>query len=206
MKLKDMTVVEFINATNSKAPVPGGGSIAALNAALSAALISMVAGLTLDSPKYASVHEKMQAIKTEADALQANFIRYIDEDSEAFDQVMAAFKMPKGTEEEQKARSEAIQAAYKTAASVPFAVATSANKLLALANEVVLHGNQSALSDCAGATLNARSAIMGAFYNVKINLTSIKDQLFVQELTTKMQEIESALSTTEGAVLANTKL
>ncbi|MHC1718047.1 MAG: cyclodeaminase/cyclohydrolase family protein [Acidaminococcaceae bacterium] len=206
MKLKDMTVVEFINATNSKAPVPGGGSIAALNAALSAALISMVAGLTLDSPKYAAVHEKMQAIKTEADALQANFIRYIDEDSEAFDQVMAAFKMPKGTEEEQKARSEAIQSAYKTAASVPFAVATSANKLLALANEVVLHGNQSALSDCAVATLNARSAIMGAFYNVKINLTSIKDQLFVQELTTKMQEIESALSTTEGTVLANTKL
>lgn len=206
MKLKDMTVAEFINATNSKAPVPGGGSIAALNAALSAALIAMVAGLTLDSPKYAAVHEKMQAIKTEADELQAKFIRYIDEDSEAFDQVMAAFKMPKGTEEEQKARSEAIQAAYKTAASVPFAVATSANKLLNLANEVVLHGNQSALSDCAVATLNARSAIMGAFYNVKINLTSIKDQQFVQELTTKMQEIESVLPATEHAVLANTKL
>ena len=206
MKLKDMTVAEFINATNSKAPVPGGGSIAALNAALSAALIAMVAGLTLDSPKYAVVHEKMQAIKTEADELQAKFIRYIDEDSEAFDQVMAAFKMPKGTEEEQKARSEAIQAAYKTAASVPFAVATSANKLLALANEVVLHGNQSALSDCAVATLNARSAIMGAFYNVKINLTSIKDQQFVQELRATMQEIENALPDKESMILGNTKL
>lgn len=206
MKLKDMTVVEFINATNSKAPVPGGGSIAALNAALSAALIAMVAGLTLDSPKYAAVHEKMQAIKTEADELQAKFIRYIDEDSEAFDQVMAAFKMPKGTEDEQKARSAAIQTAYKTAASVPFAVATAANKLLALANEVILHGNQSALSDCAVATLNARSAIMGAFYNVKINLTSIKDQQFVQELTATMQAIESALPTTEQMVLGNTKL
>lgn len=206
MKLKDMTVAEFINATNSKAPVPGGGSIAALNAALSAALIAMVAGLTLDSPKYAAVHEKMQAIKTEADALQAQFTRYIDEDSEAFDQVMAAFKLPKGTEEEQKARSAAIQAAYKTAASVPFAVATSANRLLALANEVILHGNQSALSDCAVATLNARSAVMGAFYNVKINLTSIKDQQFVQELTTKMVEIESALPTLEHTVLGNTKL
>ena len=206
MKLKDMTVAEFINATNSKAPVPGGGSIAALNAALSAALIAMVAGLTLDSPKYAVVHEKMQAIKTEADELQAKFIRYIDEDSEAFDQVMAAFKMPKSTEEEQKARSEAIQAAYKTAASVPFAVATSANKLLALANEVVLHGNQSALSDCAVATLNARSAIMGAFYNVKINLTSIKDQQFVQELRATMQEIENALPDKESMILGNTKL
>jgi len=206
MKLKDMTVVEFINATNSKAPVPGGGSIAALNAALSAALISMVAGLTLDSPKYSAVHEKMQAIKTEADELQAKFIRYIDEDSEAFDQVMAAFKLPKGTEDEQKARSAAIQTAYKAAASVPFAVATAANKLLALANEVILHGNQSALSDCAVATLNARSAIMGAFYNVKINLTSIKDQQFVQELTATMQEIENALPTTESTILGNTKL
>ena len=206
MKLKDMTVVEFINATNSKAPVPGGGSIAALNAALSAALISMVAGLTLDSPKYAEVHEQMQAIKTEADELQAKFIHYIDEDSEAFDQVMAAFKMPKGTEDEQKARSAAIQTAYKTAASVPFAVATAANKLLALANEVIIHGNQSALSDCAVATLNARSAIMGAFYNVKINLTSVKDQQFVQELTATMQEIENALPATEHTVLSNTKL
>ncbi|MGL5206435.1 MAG: cyclodeaminase/cyclohydrolase family protein [Acidaminococcaceae bacterium] len=206
MKLKEMTVEEFITATNSKAPVPGGGSIAALNAALSAALIAMVAGLTLDSPKYAAVHEKMQAIKTEADTLQAQFTRYIDEDSEAFDQVMAAFKLPKTTEEEQKARSAAIQSAYKTAASVPFAVAANASKLLELANEIVLYGNQSALSDCAVATLNARSAIMGAFYNVKINLTSIKDQQFVQELTTKMQEIESSLAATETAVLANTHL
>ncbi|WP_303063775.1 cyclodeaminase/cyclohydrolase family protein [Acidaminococcus massiliensis] len=206
MELRKLTVEGFINETASSSPAPGGGSIAALNAASSAALITMVANLTLGKEKYAAVEEDMKEVAAKAGALKDDFLALIDEDSNAFNKIMAAFKLPKDTDEVQKARSAAIQDATKGAALVPFRVGQKANELFALAEEVITKGNQNAITDGAVAAMNARAAVRGAFLNVKINLGSIKDGLFVEDLQKKMAEIENEVDAREQALLDKVKL
>lgn len=206
MELKKLTVEGFINETASSSPAPGGGSIAALNAASSAALIAMVAQLTLGKEKYAASQEEMQEVAGKASALKDQFLAFIDEDSSAFNKIMAAFKLPKDTDEAKKARSAAIQDATKEAAMVPFKVGQTANELFALAEAVILRGNPNAVTDGAVAAMNARAAVRGAFLNVKINLGSIKDALFVEELKRRMAEIEADVDAREQALLQKVKL
>ena len=206
MELRKLTVEGFINETASSSPAPGGGSIAALNAASSAALITMVANLTLGKEKYAAVEGDMKEVAAKAGALKDDFLALIDEDSNAFNKIMAAFKLPKDTDEAKKARSAAIQEATKGAALVPFKVGQKANELFALAEEVITKGNQNAITDGAVAAMNARAAVRGAFLNVKINLGSIKDGLFVEDLQKKMAEIENEVDVREQALLGKVKL
>ena len=206
MELRKLTVEGFINETASSSPAPGGGSIAALNAASSAALITMVANLTLGKEKYAAVEGDMKEVAAKAGALKDDFLALIDEDSNAFNKIMAAFKLPKDTDEAKKARSAAIQDATKGAALVPFKVGQKANELFALAAEVITKGNQNAITDGAVAAMNARAAVRGAFLNVKINLGSIKDGLFVEDLQKKMAEIENEVDAREQALLGKVKL
>jgi len=206
MELKKLTVEGFINETASSSPAPGGGSIAALNAASSAALIAMVAQLTLGKEKYAASQEEMKEVAEKAGALKDQFLAFIDEDSNAFNKIMAAFKLPKDTDEAKKARSAAIQDATKGAALVPFKVGQKANELFALAEAVILRGNPNAVTDGAVAAMNARAAVRGAFLNVKINLGSIKDALFVEELKKRMAEIEADVDAREQALLGKVKL
>lgn len=206
MELRKLTVEGFINETASSSPAPGGGSIAALNAASSAALITMVANLTLGKEKYAAVEGDMKEVAAKAGALKDDFLALIDEDSNAFNKIMAAFKLPKDTDEAKKARSAAIQDATKGAALVPFKVGQKANELFALAEEVITKGNQNAITDGAVAAMNARAAVKGAFLNVKINLGSIKDGLFVEDLQKKMAEIENEVDAREQALLGKVKL
>ncbi len=206
MELKKLTVEGFINETASSSPAPGGGSIAALNAASSAALIAMVAQLTLGKEKYAASQEEMQEVAGKAGALKDQFLVFIDEDSSAFNKIMAAFKLPKDTDEAKKARSAAIQDATKEAALVPFKVGQTANELFALAEAVILRGNPNAVTDGAVAAMNARAAVRGAFLNVKINLGSIKDALFVEDLKKRMAEIEADVDAREQALLEKVKL
>lgn len=206
MELKKLTVEGFINETASSSPAPGGGSIAALNAASSAALIAMVAQLTLGKEKYAAAQEEMQEVAGKAGALKDQFLAFIDEDSSAFNKIMAAFKLPKDTDEAKKARSAAIQDATKEAALVPFKVGQKANELFALAEAVILRGNPNAVTDGAVAAMNARAAVRGAFLNVKINLGSIKDALFVEDLKKRMAEIEADVDAREQALLGKVKL
>ena len=206
MELRKLTVEGFINETASSSPAPGGGSIAALNAASSAALITMVANLTLGKEKYAAVEEDMKEVAAKAGALKDDFLALIDEDSNAFNKIMAAFKLPKDTDEAKKARSAAIQEATKGAALVPFKVGQKANELFALAEEVITKGNQNAISNGAVAAMNARASVRGAFLNVKINLGSIKDGLFVEDLQKKMAEIENEVDAREQALLGQVKL
>ena len=206
MELRKLTVEGFINETASSSPAPGGGSIAALNAASSAALITMVANLTLGKEKYAAVEEDMKEVAAKAGALKDDFLALIDEDSNAFNKIMAAFKLPKDTDEAKKARSAAIQEATKGAALVPFKVGQKANELFALVEEVITKGNQNAITDGAVAAMNARAAVRGAFLNVKINLGSIKDGLFVEDLQKKMAEIENEVDAREQALLGQVKL
>lgn len=206
MELKKLTVEGFINETASSSPAPGGGSIAALNAASSAALIAMVAQLTLGKEKYAASQEEMKEVAEKAGAMKDQFLAFIDEDSNAFNKIMAAFKLPKDTDEAKKARSAAIQDATKGAALVPFKVGQKANELFALAEAVILRGNPNAVTDGAVAAMNARAAVRGAFLNVKINLGSIKDALFVEDLKKRMAEIEADVDAREQALLEKVKL
>lgn len=206
MELKKLTVEGFINETASSSPAPGGGSIAALNAASSAALIAMVAQLTLGKEKYAASQEEMKEVAEKAGAMKDQFLAFIDEDSNAFNKIMAAFKLPKDTDEAKKARSAAIQDATKGAALVPFRVGQKANELFALAEAVILRGNPNAVTDGAVAAMNARAAVRGAFLNVKINLGSIKDALFVEDLKKRMAEIEADVDAREQALLEKVKL
>ena len=206
MELRKLTVEGFINETASSSPAPGGGSVAALNAASSAALIAMVADLTIGKEKYKASEEEMKDIAAKAGALKDQFLSLIDEDSNAFNKIMAAFKLPKDTDEAKKARSAAIQEATKGAALVPFKVGETANSLFALAEAVILRGNPNAVTDGAVAAMNARAAVRGAFLNVKINLGSIKDQVFVDDLKAKMAVIEKDVDAREQALLNKVNL
>lgn len=206
MELKALSVEGFINETGSSSPAPGGGSIAALNGAAGAALIEMVAALTIGKEKYAAVEEEMKAIQAKAHDMKAQFLAYIDEDSAAFNKIMAAFKLPKESDEDKKARSAAIQEATKGAALVPFKIGELANELLPLAATVIEKGNQNAITDGAVATMNARTSVHGAFLNVKINLGSIKDEAFVADLTAKMEAIENSIDEKEHALLNKVSL
>ena len=202
MELKKMTVEGFVQETSSSSPAPGGGSIAALNAASAAALIEMVAHLTLGKEKYAAVEKEMKEVAEKAASLKNQFLALIDEDSNAFNKIMAAFRMPKGSDEEKAVRSKAIQEATKGAALVPFKVGETANELFALADVVITRGN----TDGAVAAMNTRAAVRGAFLNVKINLGSIKDQTFVDDLNGKMAAIEKEVDGKEQALLGKVNL
>jgi len=198
--LKDMTVKEFIYETASDSPAPGGGSIAALSAASAAALIEMVANLTLIKKGYEDVKEEMEEIKKVSSEYKEKFINYIDEDSDSFNKIMAAFKMPKETEEQKKERSKIIQEGFKGAATVPLNVAKDAFALLPLAEKVVVKGNQNAVTDGAVAAMSARTAVLSALYNVKINLGSIKDEEFVADLKKQVAELEAKVNDEEKAI------
>lgn len=204
--LKDMTIKEFIYETASDSPAPGGGSIAALSAASAAALIEMVANLTIGKKGYEEVEEEMKELKGVAAEYKEKFINYIDEDSDSFNKIMDAFKMPKNTEEEKKARTKVIQEGFKGAATVPLNVAKDAFELLALAEKVIEKGNQNAVTDGAVAAMSARTAVHSALYNVKINLGSIKDEEFVNTTKKKIEELESNVDKIEEEILNKVEL
>lgn len=204
--LKDMTIKEFIYETASDSPAPGGGSIAALSAASAAALIEMVANLTIGKKGYEQVEEEMKELKGVAGEYKERFVNYIDEDSDSFNKIMDAFKLPKSTEEEKKARTKVIQEGFKGAATVPLNVAKDAFKLLALAEKVIEKGNKNAVTDGAVAAMSARTAVHSALYNVKINLGSIKDEKFVNDTKKKIEELESNVNKIEERILNKVKL
>ncbi|MBL7575806.1 formiminotetrahydrofolate cyclodeaminase [Peptoniphilus asaccharolyticus DSM 20463] len=186
--LKELTVAGFVAETSSDSPAPGGGSVSALAAAQAAALLGMVANLTVKSKKYEEVHEEMQKYAEELKELELDFVEDIDRDSNSFNGVMAAFKLPKETEEEKAIRSKTIQEEYKKAASVPLNVGLKTLKILDYAEVLVEKGNSNAITDVGVGLLNLKLAIRGAFYNVKINLGSIKDEEFIAETKKQMAE------------------
>ncbi|KGN69132.1 methenyltetrahydrofolate cyclohydrolase [Porphyromonas gulae] len=205
MILTDLTVKGFLAETAGQEPVPGGGSISALNGSIAAALAEMVANLTIGKKKYAEVEAEMQTIATEAAAIQKELVLDIDRDSDAYNKVFAAFKLPKETEEEKAVRSAQIQEMTKYAASVPMEVARRVHSLLPLIEAVVAKGNQNAITDGCVAMMCARTAIIGALLNVRINLTSIKDEDFVKTHTEEANAIEADAVRREAEVLAITK-
>lgn len=200
--LKDLTVTGFIEELASDSPAPGGGSIAALSAAQTAGLFAMVCALTVGNKKYADAKEEMEEYIPELKEYEKFFIDAIDHDANSFNGVIAAFKMPKETDEEKAARKEAIQTEYKNAANVPFSTGMKAMELIKYAEPLIVRGNQNAITDVGAGLHCLRSAVVVAFYNVKINLGSIKDEAYVAEKCREMDEALKELDTKISACIA----
>ncbi|HOU15126.1 MAG TPA: glutamate formimidoyltransferase [Anaerolineae bacterium] len=167
--------VGFLDAVAANTPAPGGGAVAALAGALAAALVTMVGRLTVGKRHYADVQEEATEAVTRAEKLRATLTKAMDEDSAAFNAVMAAYKLPKATEEEQHARDAAIQEATVHATEVPLATARAALEALELALLVASKGNVNAASDAATAAWMAMASIQSAALNVRVNAANLQD-------------------------------
>lgn len=188
MKLADMQVTQFCDVLASDAPAPGGGSIAALEGALGAALTAMVCGLTTvgkSREKYAEYQEFVLASQKKALDLKARFVDVMDRDTEAFNVVSAAFGMPKATDEEKAARSAAIQKGLEGCTRTPFEMMELAAETLELTAELLGKTNDSAASDLGVSALSMRAAIQGAWLNVLINIGSLKNKELAEDYRKK---------------------
>lgn len=178
--LTQKPVSTFLNELASSAPAPGGGSAAALGAAIGAALVSMVANLTVGKKQYVDVEEDIQRILERSETLRRRCEELLEQDVAAYTKVSEAYKMPRDTDEQKEARSAAIQDALKGATSVPMALAEACVEILKLCPESAEKGNVRAVSDVGVGALMAEAALRAAALNVWINLGSIKDQDFVR--------------------------
>jgi len=201
--LANLKITEYLEKAAAGTAVPGGGSVAALNASLAAGLTEMVANLTIGKKGYEAVEEEMNDIVGKTTELREKLTAAIDRDAEAYSEVMAAFKLPKATDQEKGLRSLEIQKAFKHAALVPLEVAHHAVEVIDLAGRAVDSGNKNAVTDGLVAAMNARTAALAALYNVKINLGSIEDDEFVKKLTRKINDLEQQAKTKEQKILAN---
>jgi formiminotetrahydrofolate cyclodeaminase len=199
--MKNMTINEFAKIVASDFPVPGGGSIAALCGAIGAALSEMVANLTVTKKKYADSKEEMTEIINKASLLREKLLNYIEEDSSAYNMVTLAYKLPKETEEEKAYRSGKIQEGLKVAASVPLKVAETAFEIFPLAEALVLRGNLSSVTDALVGAMMARTGVLSAILNIRINLDSIKDQEFIKDLKEKADALEEKTIIYEKKIL-----
>ena len=200
-EIAELTVKEFLDKVAGSDPVPGGGSVAALNGAVASALTAMAAGLTIGKKGYEEHEELMKHISRLSIRQQEVFVEYIDRDSEAYDHVFGCFKLPKSTDEEKAARSAAIQEATRFAALVPMQVARNACELMEIIADVARLGNQNAITDACVAMMAARSAVLGALLNVRINLGSLKDKTFVDELKREADHLEQLACMREKELL-----
>ena len=204
--LANLKITEYLEKAAAGTAVPGGGSVAALNASLAAGLTEMVANLTIGKKGYEAVAEEMNDIAGRTAELREKLTAAIDRDAEAYSAVMAAFKLPKATDPEMELRKQEIQKAFKQAALVPLEVANHAVKVIDLAGRAIDSGNKNAVTDGIVAAMNARTAALAALYNVKINLVSIEDDEFVKELTREINNLEQQAKSKEQEILASLKI
>ena len=166
----------FLDQLASSAPTPGGGSVAALCGALSAALSSMVANLTLGREKYRDIEPAVRAALERAEWLRSRFLELIDEDIAAYGALSAAYRLPKSTAEEQATRSSQIQAALTGAAEAPLRMVEQARQAMELCQTLVSIGNPNVISDVGVAAITAYAALESGELNVLINLKTMKDK------------------------------
>ncbi len=177
----DKTVAQFLDELASRAPVPGGGSGAALGGALAAGLASMVCNLTIGTKKYADVQGEIQELLGKSEALRKQLMELLQADTEVYLKISTAYKMPRETDEEKAKRTEAIQAALVDATDVPMRIAHECVGILDICTPIAEKGNVGAVSDAGVAALLAEASLRSAALNVMINLAAIKDESFVSE-------------------------
>jgi formiminotetrahydrofolate cyclodeaminase len=184
------TLQGFVDDLASSAPTPGGGTAAAVAGAMGAALAEMVAALTLSREKYASAHEAIRPIAQAAASARARLLALSREDSEAFDEVVAARRLPKATEEEKAARDTKIAAANLRAAQVPLETARTAARILESIPDLAELGNPNAVSDAGAAALLLEAAVQGALLNVFINLSGLADSALSEEIRQEAEALQ----------------
>jgi formiminotetrahydrofolate cyclodeaminase len=200
--LTEKTVTQFLDELASNSPAPGGGSVAALAGAAGAALASMVCNLTIGKKKYADVQNEMTFVLQQTELLRRELALLIDKDTEAFNAVMAAFGLPKGTEQEQATRSAAIQEATRSATLIPLQVMKVCDQALAHTLTVAQKGNKNSASDAGVAALMLRAGCAGAALNVRINLGGLSDAGFVQQISQQYRAILQSVEHSTREVLA----
>jgi formiminotetrahydrofolate cyclodeaminase len=193
---------EFFEALRSEAPTPGGGTAAAAAGAMGAALAEMVARLTLSREKYAASHEAVRPIAEAAALARAEFVRLAREDSDAYDGVVGARRLPKDTGEQKAARAEAIARANRRATEVPMLTARAAVRMLAALPDLAEKGNPNAASDVGAAALLLDAAAEGALLNVGINLSGIEDAELVSELQRETADLQEEAQRLRSQVVA----
>lgn len=196
---KHYTLQDFSDLTASSSPAPGGGSISAMTASYAAALVCMVAELTIGKKGYENVNDIMSDLLNMADTLRKDLLDDIQKDSSSFDGYMLALKLPKNTDEEKRLRQDAMQEALKNACNVPLGVAKKSIEVLKLSKIVCEKGNKNTLSDGLVSAYMARSAALGAIQNVLINLAGIKDESFVISMKNECEIIQNRATELENA-------
>ncbi len=189
--IKDASIENFLETLASRSPTPGGGSVVAVMGAMGAALVAMVCHLTIGKVHYEAVSEEMEAILHEVEAVRATLLDFIRADVEAFDAVMAAYGLPKVTDEEKGARSAAIQRALKEATRVPLDCAKASRRVIELSLLVAEHGNTNVITDAGVAALAAHAALKSSALNVRVNTGNIKDSDFVRD---SLEELDALMA------------
>lgn len=201
-KLVDMTCTGFAEETASESPAPGGGSISAYMGALAAALGTMVANLSSHKAGWDDRWEFFSDWADNGMAVMNELLYLVDEDTAAFNKIMDVFGMPKGTDEEKAARAEAMEAATLYATQVPLRTMKAAYKAFDVVRAMAEEGNPNSVSDAGVGALAARSAVMGACLNVKINAAGLKDRAVAEALVKEAEDIQAAAQQAEKEILA----
>jgi glutamate formiminotransferase/formiminotetrahydrofolate cyclodeaminase len=187
----DESRLSFPDELAAPTPTPGGGSAGAFAGAMGAALVAMVAGLTIGKKKYAEVEAEMQAVRVVAENLRAELTQAVEDDSAAFEILMGAYKLPKESEDQKKVREVAIVKATLNAAHIPLNVCEGAIKVMGLALKCARHGNLNAISDAASGFAMSRAALTAAGYNVKINIHSLEDKSVGEKMLGELAALET---------------
>ncbi|MBU0754892.1 MAG: cyclodeaminase/cyclohydrolase family protein, partial [Planctomycetes bacterium] len=198
--LTDMTAKAFTDEVSRDSMAPGGGSVAALAGALGAALSGMVGNLTAGKREMFDVFEGMSELAGQAQAVKDQLIAAVDRDTDAFNEIIGAMRMPKKTKEDQKARDAAVEKANQLATSVPLETARLCLEALRLAHGAAMKGNPASITDAGVAAQMAKAGFEGAVYNVRINLNSVKSKAFTKETLAKVKTLDSDVNTLLNAV------
>lgn len=200
-KLVSMTLSDFSDETASESMAPGGGSISAYIGNLGISLATMVANLSSHKKGWDDRWEEFSAYAEKGQKIKDELLKMVDADTAAFNMIISAFALPKGSEEEKKARTNAVQAATKNAIEVPFKVMQLSYQSLEVIRAMVEKGNPNSVTDAGVGALCARSAVMGSFMNVRINAAGYSDKKFVEELVAKGYEIQKKTLEEESMIL-----
>lgn len=200
-RLISMTLTDFADETASESPAPGGGSISAYVGALGISLGTMVANLSSHKKGWDERWEEFSVWAEKGQKIKNDLMRLVDEDTRAFNMIMTAFGLPKGTDEEKKQRSEAIQSATKNAIEVPLKVMRAAYLSMEVIKAMVEQGNPNSISDAGVGAMCARTAVLGAYMNVRINGSGFKDQQWLSGVLAEAKMISDEVQKTENEIV-----
>jgi formiminotetrahydrofolate cyclodeaminase len=201
MSVKEMNVQDLLEALAGPSATPGGGSAAALAGAMGAALLSMACNLTIGRKRFAAVEDELRGVLQEAEHWRQALTGLADADARSFEEVMAAYRLPQETQEEQAARRAAIQAALRHATQVPLETTAGCAALVKLIGQVIAKINPNVMSDAVAGALLAMAGLKAAQLNVAVNLSAIEDLAFVQETQRNLNGLLAGVDQDQARIL-----